>query len=60
MVTAKVPACDRSSLRLHAYLGVIRGNVDFYFDVVPRWFSYALFPFYGALLTMFAPLRYRR
>jgi hypothetical protein len=56
MVTAEDPACDRSSVPLHAYFGVVRGNVDF----VPRWFSYVLFPFYGALLIMFAPLRYRR
>jgi hypothetical protein len=47
------------SVPLHFYWGVIRGNVDFYFDFFPMWFSYLLFPFYGALLIMFARLRYR-
>jgi hypothetical protein len=47
------------SVPLHVYFGVIRGNVEFYFDFFPRWFSYILFPFYAALLIMFARLRYR-
>ena len=47
------------SVPLHVYVGVIRGNVDFYLDFFPVWFSYLLFPFYAALLTMFWRLRYR-
>jgi hypothetical protein len=47
------------SVPLHLYCGVIRGNVDFYFDFFPVWFSYLLFPFYAALLIMFARVRYR-
>lgn len=47
------------SVPLHVYFGVIRGNVDFYFEFFPLWFSYVLFPFYGGLLIMFARLRYR-
>lgn len=47
------------SVPLHVYFGVIRGNVHFYLDFFPVWFSYLLFPFYAALLTMFWRLRYR-
>jgi hypothetical protein len=47
------------SVPLHVYFGVIRGNVDFYLDFFPIWFSYALFPFYAILLTMFWRLRFR-
>ena len=47
------------SVPLHVYFGVIRGNVDFYLSFFPVWFSYLLFPFYAALLTMFWRLRYR-
>jgi hypothetical protein len=47
------------SVPLHVYFGVIRGNVDFYFDFFPVWFSYLLFPFYAALLMMFWRLRYK-
>ena len=47
------------SVPLHIYFGVIRGNVDFYLDFFPIWFSYLLFPFYTALLIMFGRLRYR-
>ncbi|HEV7420741.1 MAG TPA: hypothetical protein VGO30_12960 [Mycobacterium sp.] len=47
------------SVPMHVYFGVIRGNVDFYLDFFPVWFSYVLFPFYAALLTMFWRLRYR-
>jgi hypothetical protein len=47
------------SVPMHAYFGVVRDNVDFYFDFFPVWFSYLLFPFYAALLTMFSKLRYR-
>ena len=47
------------SVPMHIYFGVIHGNVDFYFDFFPVWFSYLLFPFYAALLTMFWRLRYR-
>jgi hypothetical protein len=47
------------SVPIHVYFGVIRDNVDFYFDFFPVWFSYLLFPFYAALLTMFSKLRYR-
>ena len=47
------------SVPLHIYFGVIRGNVDFYLDFFPMWFSYLLFPFYAVLLTMFWRLRYR-
>jgi hypothetical protein len=50
-ITASVP--------LHVYFGVIRGNVNFYVDFFPIWFSYLLFPFYAALLIMFGRLRYR-
>lgn len=47
------------SVPLHLYFGVIIGDVDFYFTFFPVWFSYLLFPFYAALLTMFARLRYK-
>jgi hypothetical protein len=47
------------SVPLHVYFGVIKNNVDFYFDFFPMWFSYLLFPFYAALLTMFWRLRYK-
>ena len=47
------------SVPLHIYFGVIRGDVDFYLDFFPVWFSYLLFPFYVALITMFWRLRYR-
>ena len=47
------------SVPLHVYFGVIRGNVHFYLDFFPIWFSYLLFPFYAALLTMFGRLHYR-
>jgi hypothetical protein len=47
------------SVPLHVYFGVIRGNVHFYFDFFPIWFSYLLLPFYTALLIMFARLHYR-
>lgn len=47
------------SVPMHVYFGVIKGNVDFYFDFFPVWFSYLLFPFYAALLTMFWRLRYK-
>ena len=47
------------SVPLHAYFGVIRGNVHFYLDFFPIWFSYLLFPFYAALLIMFGRLHYR-
>jgi hypothetical protein len=46
------------SVPLHVYFGVIRGNVDFYVDFFPMWFSYLLFPFYAGVLTMFWKLRY--
>jgi hypothetical protein len=48
-----------ASVPMHIYFGVIKGNVDFYFDFFPVWFSYLLFPFYTALLTMFWRLRYK-
>jgi hypothetical protein len=47
------------SVPMHVYFGVIRDNVDFYFDFFPVWFSYLLFPFYAALLTLFWKLRYK-
>jgi hypothetical protein len=47
------------SVPLHVYFGVMKGNVDFYLEFFPVWFSYLLFPFYGALLAMFAKLRYK-
>jgi hypothetical protein len=47
------------SVPMHVYFGVVRDNVDFYFDFFPVWFSYLLFPFYAALLTMFSKLHYR-
>ncbi|WNG92565.1 hypothetical protein [Mycobacterium sp. ITM-2016-00318] len=47
------------SVPMHVYFGVVRDNVDFYFDFFPVWFSYLLFPFYAALLTMFSRLHYR-
>ena len=43
---------------MHIYFGVIKGDVDFYLEFFPMWFSYLLFPFYAALLTMFWRLRY--
>jgi hypothetical protein len=46
------------SVPLHMYFGVLKGNVDFYLTFFPVWFSYLLFPFYAALLTMFWRLRY--
>lgn len=46
------------SVPLHVYFGVIRGNVHFYLDFFPIWFSYLLFPFYAALLSMFGRLHY--
>ena len=47
------------SVPMHIYFGAIKGNVDFYLDFFPMWFSYLLFPFYAALLTMFWRLRFR-
>jgi hypothetical protein len=47
------------SVPLHIYFGVIRGDVRFYLDFFPMWFSYLLFPFYAALLTMFSRSHYR-
>ncbi len=47
------------SVPLHIYFGVVRGNVDFYSDFFPVWFSYLLFPFYAGLITMFWRLRFR-
>jgi hypothetical protein len=47
------------SVPMHVYFGVVRDNVDFYLDFFPVWFSYLLFPFYAALLTMFSKLHYR-
>jgi hypothetical protein len=47
------------SVPMHIYFGVVRDNVDFYLNFFPVWFSYLLFPFYVALLTMFSKLHYR-
>ena len=47
------------SVPMHIYFGVIKNNVDFYFEFFPMWFSYLPFPFYAALLTMFWRLRYK-
>jgi hypothetical protein len=47
------------SVPMHVYFAVVRDNVDFYLDFFPVWFSYLLFPFYAALLTMFSKLHYR-
>ena len=47
------------SVPMHIYFGVVRDNVDFYVTFFPVWFSYLLFPFYAALLTMFSKLHYR-
>jgi hypothetical protein len=47
------------SVPLHVYFGLIRGDVDFYLDLFPVWFSYLLFPFYAGLITMFWRLRIR-
>jgi hypothetical protein len=47
------------SVPMHVYFGVIKGDVDFYLEFFPMWFSYLLFPFYAALLTMFWRLQYR-
>jgi hypothetical protein len=47
------------SVPMHIYFGVIKGDVDFYLEFFPMWFSYLLFPFYAALLTMFGRLRYK-
>jgi len=47
------------SVPMHVYFGVIKGDVNFYLDFFPPWFSYLLLPFYAALMTMFWRLRYR-
>jgi hypothetical protein len=47
------------SVPMHVYFGVIKGDVDFYLEFFPMWFSYLLLPFYAALLTMFWRLHYR-
>jgi hypothetical protein len=47
------------SVPLHVYFGVVKNDVGFYFDFFPVWFSYLLFPFYAAMLTMFWRLRVR-
>jgi hypothetical protein len=47
------------SVPMHIYFGVIKGDVDFYLEFFPMWFSYLLLPFYAALLTMFSRLQYR-
>ena len=47
------------SVPMHVYFAVVRDNVDFYLEFFPVWFSYLLFPFYAALLTMFSKLHYR-
>ncbi|MGZ5391717.1 MAG: hypothetical protein ACXWD3_07675 [Mycobacterium sp.] len=47
------------SVPLHVYFGVIEGDVDFYLSFFPLWFTYLLFPFYAAVLTLFAKLQYR-
>jgi hypothetical protein len=47
------------SVPLHVYFGVIKGDVHFYLEFFPTWFSYLLLPFYAVLLTMFWRLRYR-
>jgi hypothetical protein len=47
------------SVPMHVYFGVIKGDVDFYPEFFPMWFSYLLLPFYAALLTMFWRLQYR-
>ena len=47
------------SVPMHVYFGVIKGDVDFYLEFFPMWFSYLLLPFYAALLTMFSRLQYR-
>jgi hypothetical protein len=48
-----------ASVPLHVYFGAIRGDVHFYLEFFPIWFSYLLFPFYAALLIMFGRLHYR-
>ena len=47
------------SVPLHVYFGVVKGDVDFYLSFFPVWFTYLLFPFYAAVLTLFAKLQYR-
>ncbi|MCZ8381774.1 hypothetical protein O6P37_23145 [Mycobacterium sp. CPCC 205372] len=47
------------SVPLHVYFGVVKNDVAFYFEFFPMWFSYLLFPFYAAMLTMFWRLRVR-
>lgn len=47
------------SVPLHVYFGVVKGDVDFYLSFFPLWFSYLLFPFYAAVLTVVAKLQYR-
>ncbi|MCV7168810.1 hypothetical protein H7I41_02610 [Mycobacterium manitobense] len=47
------------SVPLHVYFGVVKNEVAFYFEFFPMWFSYLLFPFYAAMLTMFWRLRVR-
>ncbi|MGA5462810.1 hypothetical protein [Mycobacterium sp. NPDC050041] len=47
------------SVPLHVYVGAVRNDVGFYLAFFPVWFSYLLFPFYAAMLTMFWRLRVR-
>ena len=47
------------SVPMHVYFGVIKGDVDFYLEFFPMWFSCLLLPFYAALLTMFWRLHHR-
>jgi hypothetical protein len=47
------------SVPLHVYFGVVKNDVAFYFEFFPVWFSYLLFGFYAAMLTMFWRLRVR-
>lgn len=48
-----------ASVPLHVYCSYVRGDVAFLVQMFPIWFSYLLFGFYAALLTMFWRLKYK-
>jgi hypothetical protein len=48
------------SVPLHLYFSVWRGDVSFFVEFFPMWFSYLLlFPVYPMFLTMFWRVRYK-
>ena len=59
-VTASL-AYIAASVPLHVYFAGVRGNVDFYVDFFPAWFSYLLLcVVYPAFLVMLWRLRYNK